>query len=268
MRWTAVLALLLAAVAAAPAAGQVPALSAEERSFCESEATVVENRQKVFEAQGLSAKEIAARNRQELKFLDECRGRFRAQKRRALEEREDMAEVERRLGPNATERERERLWRQIRRERIASRDPGSLTPEERAELAAGMKDELLKTHQALDAAHARDPAFMRVVHSALACYHGDLKYELENAISSEESMLKLGSGDRQKLYSLKSELRASDEVLERSREAARKYPGGLDRCTSPTVAVLAHCLAIRFDDARREPACESEEIQQYIRLVK
>ncbi len=267
MRWKAVPALLLA-LGAAPASGQTASLSPEERSFCESEVTVVENRQRLFAAQGLPAKEIAARNRQQVKLLDECRGRFRAQQRRAEEERQDMADVERRAGPNATERERERLWRQIRRERIASRDPDSLTPEEKAELAAGMKDELAKTHAALDAAHARDPAFMRVVHSALACYHGDLKYELENEISSEESMLKLGTGDRLKLYAMKSELRASEEVLQRSKEAAARYQSGLERCTSPTVAVLAHCLAIRFDDARREPACESEEIQQYIRLVK
>jgi len=268
MRWTAAHVFLLLALGTPPAAAQTDKLPEEERAFCENEVGVVERRTKLFEAQGLSAKEVAGRNRSQLAVLEECRSRFRLQQRRVLEEQRDMEEAARRVGPNATELERDKAWRQVRRERLAGRNPATLTPEEKSELAAGMKDELAKTHAALDNAHAKNPAFMRVVHSALACYNADVKYGLENAISSEESMLKLGTGDRLKLYALKSDLRQTDEVLLRSREAARRYEGGLDRCTSPTVAVLAHCLAIRFDDARREPACESEEIQQYIRLVK
>jgi hypothetical protein len=33
----------------------------------------------------------------------------------------------------------------------------------------------------------------------------------------------------------------------------------------PTVAVVAHCLGM---EDRAEPACESEEIQQYLRFVR
>jgi hypothetical protein len=84
------------------------------------------------------------------------------------------------------------------------------------------------------------------------------------AIGSEEAMLKLGTGDRQNLYTLRSQLRESESVLARSRET----PGGLERCSSPEIAVLSHCLAARSEGGAEEPACASEEIQQYIRLVK
>ena len=76
--------------------------------------------------------------------------------------------------------------------------------------------------------------------------------------------MKLGTGDRLRLYSMKSELRTSEEVLARNAEAARALPSGLERCTAPAVAVVTHCLAI----SKPEPACESEEIQQYLRFVK
>jgi hypothetical protein len=131
-----------------------------------------------------------------------------------------------------------------------------------------MKDEMTATHAALDNAHARDPAFMRIVHSALSCYHGARKRDLEGAIGSEEAMLKLGTGDRQNLYTLRSQLRESESVLARSREASRDVPGGLERCSSPEIAVLSHCLAARSEGSAEEPACASEQIQQYIRLVK
>jgi len=273
MRRFAALAHLLAVLAclwprhAVAAAGKAR-LTDEEKAFCEAELEVVERRRSLFQAQGLSAKEIATRNEPHVRAVDECRDRLRAAQQRALEEREDMEEVSRRVGPNSTENERERAWREIRRERLASRKPASLSAEERAELAAGMQEELAATHAALDDAHARDPAFMRAVHSALACYHGDRKDELEGQIASEQALVKLGTGDRQRLYALRAELRQSEEVLERSREAARAYAGGLERCASPAVRIVAHCLAIRFEGRRAEPACESEEIQQYVRFVK
>jgi len=34
------------------------------------------------------------------------------------------------------------------------------------------------------------------------------------------------------------------------------------------VAVVTHCLAIRLAGTRTEPACESEQIQQYVRFVQ
>ena len=109
---------------------------------------------------------------------------------------------------------------------------------------------------------------MRMVHSSLACYHGVRRDRLKDDLRHEEALLKLGQGDKQKAYSLKSELRTSDDVLARSREAAKGFPGGLARCTEEKVAVLAHCLAIRFEGKQQEPACESEEIQQYLRFIK
>jgi hypothetical protein len=242
--------------------------SAEERAFCESELQVIERRTKIFVAQGLSAREVAKRNENEVRALGECRARFRAQQRRAAEEKQDLEELGRRVGPDATEKERDRAWRELRRERLASKAPASLSAEERAELAAGMQEEVAATHAALDTAHARDPAFMRTVHSALACYHGDRKDELEGQITSEQALIKLGTGDRQKLYALRSALRQSVEVLSRTREAARGHAGGLERCGNPSIAVVSHCLAVRFQGRRAEPACEAEEIQQYVRFVK
>jgi len=260
MRWLAVLVpMLLVATPGRPRAAAAAAqLSDEERQFC----------RKIFEGQGLSAAEVARKNEASVASLAECRERFRAQRRRAVEEKEDLEEVARRAGPNATEKEREAAWREIRRERLASKSPSTLTAEERAELAAGMTDEVAATHAALDTAHASDPSFMRVVHSALACYHGDRKDDLDNQIASEQALVKLGAGDKRKLYALRSDLAQSEEVLSRSREAARGYAGGLERCASPTVGIVSHCLAIRFQGQRTEPTCESEEIQQYVRFVK
>ncbi len=109
---------------------------------------------------------------------------------------------------------------------------------------------------------------MRIVHSAVACFHGERRVELREAVASEERMLKVATGDRQRLYGLRSELRQTDDVLARNAEAARALPSGLERCTAPTVAVVAHCLGVRLSGTRVEPACESEEIQQYVRFAR
>jgi hypothetical protein len=241
-------------------------MTPEEEAFCAEELEMVERREDLFQKQGLPPSEIARRNDMQLKTLAECRERYRAQQRRAREQKEDVAEVERRAGPNATEKERDRVFKEIRRERLASRPTSQLTAEERAELAAGMQDELATTHAALDTAHSRDPAFMRIVHSAVSCYHGDRKEELEDQISSEQALLKLGNGDKNRLYALRSELRQNEEVLARSREANAGRP--LERCSSPSVALVAHCLGVRLQAGRTEAMCESEEVQQYIRFVK
>lgn len=262
-----VLVAVLVAARPAPAA-EVPQLPDEEAEYCADELDVVERRQRLFEAQGLSATEIDRRNGPQQRALEDCRERYRVQQRSAREQKDDLEEVLRRAGPDATEKERERAFREIRRERLASKRTSQLTPEEKAELAAGMQDELEATHAALDNAHARDPEFMRMVHSALACYHADRKAALEDQLSSEQSLLKLGTGDRQRLYALRSELRQSEEVLARTREATGGRPGALERCGNPSVAILTHCMGIRFEGKRAEPVCESEEIQQYVRLVK
>ncbi len=251
---------------AARAAGGIPELSPEESAFCAEELEVVERRAGIFEGQGLTASEVARRNDPQLRTLAECRARWRSQQRRAQEQREDVEEVLRRAGPNATEMERNKALREIRRERLASKPRSQLTADEKAELAAGMQEEMAATHSALDGAHARDPAFMRIVHSALACYHGDRKAVLEGEISSEESLLKLGTGDRQRMYALRSELRQSDEVLARTREASAGRT--LERCSTPQVALVAHCMGLRFQGRPADAMCESEEVQQYVRFVK
>jgi hypothetical protein len=259
--------LALAAPRPGAAASPTDGMSEEEKASCASEVEVLENRARVFAAQGLPAADAAKKNEPQMRDLRECRERFQADERRAAEQRQDLQEAARRAGPNATELERERAWREVRRERLASKKPSSLTDAEKAELAAGMGDELRTTHQTRDEAHQRDPQFMRVVYSAVACYQGGRRSEIKDAIASEEAMLKVGSGDRQKLYALRSELRQAEEVLERNAEASRGIPNGLDKCTAPNVAVVSHCLAARFAGTR-EPACDPEEIQQYVRFVR
>ncbi len=263
-----VLPALPALAAATPARGASAAMSEEEKAFCRDEHEMVEKRRRIFEAQGLSPAEVARKNEGAMSELADCRERFRAKGRRAFEEKEDLQELQRRAGPNATAVEREKAFREIRRERLGSKSPSSLTPEEKAELAAGMAEEMEATHAALDSAHARDPVFMRMIHSALACYHGERKEQVVRLIASEEAFLKLGTGDKLKLYSLRSQLRESEDVLARSREAARSFESGLERCSSSSVAIVTHCLARAFDGKRGESACESEEIQQYVRFVK
>jgi hypothetical protein len=265
---------LAVALGLSPAAARTPPprgddpMIAEEKAFCASELEVVEKRTRLFQAQGLPAADIQRRNEGPRQNLADCRRRFQAEQRRASEEEADLAEVERRAGANATELERERTWKQVRRERLAAKSPAALSTEEKAELQAGMQEELAATHQTLDTVHARDPHFMRQVHSALACYHGDRREGLEVEIAHEESLAKVGSGDRTRLYALRADLKQSAEVLGRSREAARGFPDGLARCSEPQTAVLAHCLGIRFEGKKAVPACESEEIQQYIRFIK
>ena len=260
--------ILVTAPRLATAAAATAQLSEEEREFCEDEVRLVENRQKIFQAQGLSAAEIARRNADPLRELSECRGRFRKNQAKAAEARQDMAEARRRAGPDATEVEREKVWREIRRERLGSKSPASLTAEEKAELAAGMAEEMAATHAALDSAHSRDPAFMRMVHSALSCLHGSRKEELDRLIASEEALVKVGSGDKLRLYTLRSQVRESEEVLARSNEAARSYASGLQSCTDHRVAIVTHCFGSAMAGKRSEPGCESEEMQQYIRFVR
>jgi hypothetical protein len=275
MRKVAVAALLATVTTVAFAAPALPAqkpsvapISDEERAYCARELSVVEQRRRIFEAQGLAPAEIARKNESDEQAVTECRRRYKREQRRVVEELAEQDEIARRAGPNPTEIELDRVTREVRRERLAAKSPADLTPGEKAELAAGMQEEMAATHAMMDTVHARDPVFMRQVHSALACYHGDRAEILSASVQEEQTHLKLGSGDRQKLYALQSELRQSREVLSRSREAARQWSGGLLRCSDPQTAILAHCLAIRFEGRKSEPACDSEEIQQFIRFVK
>lgn len=243
-------------------------LTAEERAACGDELEVIEKRVKLFESQGLSRTEIARRNETAQAALEDCLRDHRLNRDSDRERAEDLAELERRAGPEASDATRAEAWAQIRRERLASKPPSKLTAEERAELAAGSGAELAETRATLDSTHARDPAFMRMVHSSLACYHGVRRDRLKDELAHEDALAKIGEGDRQRVYALKNELKQSEEVLARSREAARGYPQGLAKCTEEKVAVLAHCLANRFESRVAEAACESEEIQQYIRFIK
>lgn len=251
-----------------PPAAAGGALSAEEREACAAELDVLEKRNRLFEGQGLSAAEVQQRNAPARTALDECVRGYRLGRAAQKARDADLAELDRRAGPDASDQVRSEIWTQIRLERLSRKPPSELTAEEREELRAGSTAELAETHATLDTVHARDPVFMRMVHSSLACYHGVRRDRIKDDLRHEETLLKLGQGDRQKAYALKSDLRQSDEVLARSREASKGFKDGLQRCTEEKVAILAHCLAIRFEGQVQEPACESEEIQQYLRFIK
>jgi hypothetical protein len=252
----------------APGAAEPRPLSAEEREACGAELDVLEKRLKLFEGQGLPRAEIQKRNAGPQAALEECARTFRLRRAAERAREADLAELDRRAGPEASDQVRSQIWTQLRLERLSVKPVAELTEEERAELQAGSRAELAETHATLDTAHSRDPAFMRMVQSSLACYHGVRRDRIKDDLRHEEALLKLGKGDRQKTYVLKSDLRQSEEVLSRAREAGKGYKDGLGRCTEEKVAVLAHCLAIRFEEQGQEPACESEEIQQYIRFIK
>lgn len=257
-----------ARAAAADRKAAAAALDPLEREACAGELDVLEKRVRLFEGQGLPRPEILKRNESSQAALDECVRTFRNNRAAQKAREADLVELERRAGPNASDEVRSQIWTQLRLERLSAKPASELTDEERAELRAGNQAELAETHATLDTVHARDPVFMRMVHSSLACYHGVRRDRLKDDLRREEALVKAGKGERQRVYALKADLRQSEDVLSRSRDAARGYKDGLGRCTEEKVAVLAHCLAIRFEGQRQEPACESEEIQQYIRFIK
>lgn len=253
---------------AGPAEDAAAARKAEEDAYCADDLRTVENRRKLFQASGLSAAEISSKNAQAEAAVADCRKRFRREKQAEADFAADEQEAIARAGPKATAEQRIKAWKEVRRERLASKRAADLTPEERAELAAGEGDEIKATHKAMDVAHANDPAFMRIAHSALACFHGQRRQRLAAQVQEEENLLKLGTGDRQRYYTLTSDLKSSEEVLKQVGAAAARYPGGLARCEDRQIAVLAHCLGLRFEGGKRQQQCEAEEIQQYLRLVK
>src|SRR5512139_108615 len=208
MRGTAVLLSLLLTATAGAQATPEPAPAPQEQP-CADELDTLARRRRLFEREGLSDDEVQRRNGPQIRALMDCREQLRARRRDAEDAARDAQEIARRAGPNPTEKELAEARRAVRLERLAGKSPSSLTKEERAELAEGMKAEMAATHAALDRAHARDRGFMRIVHSALACYHGGRKESLENQIASEETLLKVGSGDKRALYALQDELRNS-----------------------------------------------------------
>jgi hypothetical protein len=265
------IALLVSFALAAPASAEAPTAPAPattEETFCSNEVEMVARRRRLFEREGLPEEEVVRRNTSQLRALVECRERLRSQQREADAAQREAEDIARRAGPNATEKERAATRRVVRLERLSAKSPSSLTREERAELAEGMKEEMVATHAALDRAHARDRGFMRVVHSALACYHVDRKEALENQIASEETLLKLGTGDKQALYGLQSELRHSDAVVARSREFGRGHALGLEPCGSSSVPLLVHCIGVQHEGKPALAACEGEDMQQYLRFAK
>jgi hypothetical protein len=260
---------LLSFLLTAPAkAEETPAAPLSEATFCADELETLERRRQLFEREGLAEAEVQRQNAAHLRALSDCRERLRAKRREAAEAAQDADEIARRAGRNPTEAALAAARREVRLERLAGTHPSSLTKDERAELAAGTRAELAATHAALDRAHARDRDFMRIVHSAVACYESGRKEALENQLASEETLVKLGSGDKNALYALRGELRHAEEALARSRDFGRDHPLGLEPCGGASVALLAHCIGVETEGKPAFAACEPEDVQQYLRFAK
>lgn len=241
---------------------------ASDETPCAEELDMLERRGRIFEAEGLTPAEVERRNAPQVRALAECRERLRARRSGVDAAAREEQEIARRAGPNATEKERAAARRQIRLERLAAKKSSTLTREERAELEEGMKEEMALTHAALDRAHARDRGFQRIVHSALACYHAARRRTLQDQMALEESLVKIGTGDKTALYALEGELRHSETVLARCSDIARESPLGLEPCDTQRMALLAHCVGVQAEGKPRLSACETEDVQQYIRLAK
>jgi hypothetical protein len=268
-RFTLALAIALAALTAAPPASAAPRPpNDEEKAACAHEQDVITSRTKLFQGQKLSADEIAKRNQPAQAAFDDCVARYRKLTPADKQLMADQAEVARRVDPDASDAVKAETLGKIRRERLAAKPASQLTPEEREELLSASPEDQAAARAAADAANAANPAFMRTVQSAVSCYHTARKAELQGRLAQEQSLEKIGKGDRQAMYSLKSELRQTDDVLARSREEAKQFKDGLARCNDPQVAILSHCLGSQFEEAKADPACDAEEIQQYLRFVK
>ena len=253
----------------APAAGaKARPLTDLEKQACAGELEVLDKRVQFFQGQGIGAAEIARRNELPQATLVECLTAFRQKRTYELERLADLGELDRRVGPDASDAVRDEAWLRIRRERLAGKPRALLTAEEKAELNAGTRAEVAETQATLDTYHAKDPTFMRMVYSTLACYHGVRRDKLKDQLAAEQARLQRGEGDRQRAYALQSQLKQSDDLVATSREASRQWKDGLHRCTEEQVAILTRCLAVQFDDRPPEPACESEQIQQYVRFIR
>jgi hypothetical protein len=213
----------------APPAAGVPALTEEEKEECSGEIRMVENRRRLFTAQGLSEPEQRRRNVQAEAALTDCVRAYRERKRRDAVEPPGARHA---AGPEDVERQG--------RERRAK----------------------------LDAARARDPRYMRPALSGLVCQLSDARERALAGIDEESRFEKLGSEpDRQRLYRLQGDVRRAETALANARRDVVAF-GGPMRCGEGVVPVLAHCIAAASGDEARDSGCGAEEVQQYLRLLK
>jgi hypothetical protein len=238
-------------------------LSEAEAVFCESEVSVIENRLRVFRAQGLSPAEQKRRNAEPQARLQECRVRFRDLRRADAEDEEVRAEVERRMPPSGGEVQRARIEREVRLERARAKPAGALRPEERRLLTEEAAADA-RAREAIE--RRRDLRFRRPALSAQLCLAERDLARLRQEQQAEDRLAGVG-GDRNRIYFLRGEMRRLDEVAGEARGALGRAGGPLP-CSEPRVAEVARCLDLGPERARADEGCADEEIDALVRSVR
>ncbi len=204
-------------------------LSPGEREACAEEIRVIANRDKVFAERGLSPAERRRRNAQAYEVLEACAREHRDRERR-------------RAGAKPAE-------------------PADDLARKRKALEARAEQ------RRLDAERARNPRYMRPALSGVLCYQAARKSRAEAGLEEERRFTALGYPDRMRGYALRSELSRAEQGLALARRALAELGGPLG-CEEGVVPVLAHCISVRDGETAGGEGCESEEVQQYLRLVR
>jgi hypothetical protein len=262
-RPAACLAALALAVPARAAVAEELGLSEAEAVFCESEVRVIENRLRVFRAQGLSPAEQKRRNAEPQARLQECRARFRDLRRSDAEDEEVRAEVERRMPPSGSEVQRARIEREVRLERARAKPPAALRPEERRLLAEEAAAQA-RAREAIE--RRRDARFRRPALSAQLCQAERDLGRLRKEQEAETRLAGVG-GDRNRLYFLRGEIHRLEEVASDTRAALGRAGGPLP-CSEPRVAEVARCLDLGPESARSDEGCADEQIEALLQSLR
>ncbi len=119
----------------------------------------------------------------------------------------------------------------------------------------------------LDAEHAREAIFMRPAHSGMICYHYARKARARSSLDEEERSSKPGKADRKRSYRARTDLARAEQGIAAAHRSIAPF-GPPIACDDRTVSVLAHCIAVGNGDLPEDGGCGSEEVQQYLRLLR
>jgi len=255
--------LLLSALPARAGVAEEQGLSEAEGVYCESEVTVIENRLRVFRAQGLSPAEQRRRNADPQARLAECRAHFKDLRRGDAEDELVRAEVSRRMPPAGGEVQRARLEREVRLERARAKPASALRPDERALLA---EEAASRARAREEAERQSDPRLRRMALSGQFCLAERDLERLRAERDADERLAGLGD-DRSRGYFLRGEIHRLEEVAAETRGALAPVGGALP-CTSPPVAAVARCLALGRQRAGADEACQDEEVGALLRALR
>ena len=235
-------------------------MSDAEAVYCESEVAQVENRLRIFRAQGLSPAEQRRRNAGAEENVADCRRRFHELRKADEDDEAVRAEVARRLPPNAGEVQRDRAEREVRLERARAKPRSALRDDERKLLTA--EEERVHRERA-EVERVRDPRFRRPAVSAMLCLH---QRQLSRARTERAEVERLGIADKNRVYYLKGEIRRLEENVAGEREELSRVGGPLP-CSEPRVASLERCAAMGSARARDDEMCSSEELQELVHVL-